>query len=134
MASTDDILSLFHQCFDYSSTVYADYAKRTDSVLSGKETDISSIELLLDSLLDFCFDDRFVYLYKRICRYLLPNYPQLVGEHITIFKKLYGDDIMDIVDGVKLFLVILGSYTRQLGSVAFAVDMNTATADRTLRV
>ena len=61
MASTDDILSLFHQCFDYSSTVYADYAKRTDSVLSSKETDISS------------------------------------GEHITIFKKLYGDDIMDTV-------------------------------------
>ena len=61
MASTDDILSLFHQCFDYSSTFYADYAKRTYSVLSSKETDISS------------------------------------GEHNTIFKKLYGDDIMDTV-------------------------------------
>ena len=95
MASADDILSLYSQCFEFSSSVYEDYAKRTDDVLSGKQTNISNIELLMDYLVDFCFDPRFVFLYKRICKYLLPKYPKLVCEHIAIIKQLSGDEIME---------------------------------------
>lgn len=97
MEGYDDILALFEKCYEFTASVYSDYEKRTEDILSGKETDICAIELLLDSLMDFCFDHRFVCLYKRICRHLLPKHPQLVCEHIALFKKLYGDEIMETV-------------------------------------
>ena len=44
------------------------------------------IERIMDGLLDFCDDEKFLALYKDLCRHVYNQYPQLVGEHINLFR------------------------------------------------
>lgn len=75
-----------------SSQAYQEYSSLVCQVESGDLVDETSIERLLDSLMDFCPDARFLDLYKRTCRHIIKRYPLLVQEHIQIYRKLYGDE------------------------------------------
>ena len=79
------IIYLLGACYNAVTPIYHDYREKTEEIISGKITDIDRIEHFLDTLMDFYFDHRFVYLYKRICRYLLPKYPQIISEHVKFF-------------------------------------------------
>lgn len=91
------IIYLLGACYNAVTPIYHDYREKTEEIISGKITDIDRIEPFLDTLMDFYFDHRFVYLYKRICRYLLPKYPQIISEHVKFFIELYGDGIMQTI-------------------------------------
>ena len=91
------IIYLLGACYNGVTPIYHDYRKITEDIISGKITDIGRIERFLDTLMDFFFDHRFVYLYKRICRHLLPKYPQVIGEHVKLFIELYGDGIVQTI-------------------------------------
>lgn len=92
-----EIIKLLGECYKATTPIYYDYRQKTEDIISGKITDINRIEFFLDTLMDFHFDHRFVYLYKRICRYLLPKYPQIISEHVKFFIELYGDGIMQTI-------------------------------------
>ena len=91
------IIYLLGACYKMVEPIYHDYRQITEDIVSGKITDIGRIERFLDTLMDFYFDHRFVYLYKRICRYLMPKYPQMIGEHVKLFIELYGDGIVQTI-------------------------------------
>ena len=91
------IIYLLGACYNGVRPIYNDYREKTEEIISGKITDIDCIEHFLDSLMEFYFDHRFVYLYRRICRYLLPKYPQVIGEHVKLFIELYGDGTMSTI-------------------------------------
>lgn len=40
----------------------------------------------MDGLLDFGDDLRFLEIYKRLCRYIFYKHPQMVGEHIYLWR------------------------------------------------
>ncbi|MBQ7960192.1 MAG: hypothetical protein IJ285_03140 [Clostridia bacterium] len=45
----------------------------------------------MDGLLDFCDDECFLQLYKRLCRYVYDTFPQMVGEHINLFRMQFEE-------------------------------------------
>lgn len=63
-------------------TAYVQYSSCVDAILRDELTDIVRIEKIMDGLCDFGDDERFLELYKRLCRHIYRRYPQLVGEHI----------------------------------------------------
>lgn len=95
--NTGDWINLLSMFYNATTPIYRDYRDRAEDIITGKVTDIDKIEHFLDTLISFYFDHRFVYLYKRICRYLLPKYPQIISEHIKLFIELYGDGIMQTI-------------------------------------
>ncbi len=62
---------------------YCWYYLSVDSILKGEITDIKQIELIMDGLVDFGNEERFVELYKTLCRHIYRQYPELVGEHVS---------------------------------------------------
>ncbi len=63
-------------------TAYVQYSACVDAILRDELTDVVQIEKIMDGLCDFGDDERFLELYKRLCRHIYRRYPQLVGEHI----------------------------------------------------
>lgn len=71
---------------------YVQYSSCVDAILRDELTDIVQIEKVVDGLCDFGADERFLELYKRLCRHIYQRYPQLVGEHICwAWRQIWAD-------------------------------------------
>lgn len=68
---------------------YKQYSSLVQQTLREQITDIQSIEKIMDGLLDFCDEERFIEIYRQLCRHVYHKYPELVGEHIAIFRAQF---------------------------------------------
>lgn len=71
--------------------IYKHYANAVALVISEKITKESEIERIMDGLLDFGDDENFLILYKKLCRHVYNIYPQMVGEHIALFRMQFEE-------------------------------------------
>lgn len=69
----------------------AQYTALVDSAVAGHITDERELEHIMDGLLDFGDDLRFLEIYKRLCRYIFYKHPQMVGEHIYLWRMKHRD-------------------------------------------
>ena len=79
MGSISGIMAELNALMD---AAYVQYSSCVDAIVRNELTDIVQIEKVMDGLCDFGDDERFLELYKRLCRHIYRRYPQLVGEHI----------------------------------------------------
>ena len=72
---------------------YNQYAQAVDGILANRLADEKQIEHLLDGILDFGDDQRFVELSKKLCRHIFYQYPQLVGDFVYSYRLLFDDKV-----------------------------------------
>ena len=70
---------------------YHQYSYAVDEVLVDRITDEKQIECILDGIIDFGGDSRFVELSKKLCRHIYYKYPQLVGDFVSMFRLLFEE-------------------------------------------
>ncbi|MEE0741715.1 MAG: restriction endonuclease subunit S [Emergencia sp.] len=80
--------NLFHQLMALHKDAYNLYKEQTDTICS-RDASSDEVEHLLDYMLDFCMDEKFLQLFKRICRRYYSKYPQMITFEINSYKKLY---------------------------------------------
>ena len=68
------------------------YTRLVDQVAVGIITDERDIERIMDGLADFGDFPECLNEYRRLCRLVYYKYPQLVGEHIALFRMLCAPD------------------------------------------
>ena len=88
----EDISALVSQLEEQKKIIYNHYVQAVASVLSGGITVETDIEKIMDGLLDFGDDERFLALYKKLCRHVYDAYPQMVGEHIHLFRMQFAEE------------------------------------------
>jgi len=72
-------------------SAFAQYSALVDSVLRDEITNQQQLERIMDGLLDFCDEERFLQIYKMLCRHIFYRYPQMVGEHVALFRAQFED-------------------------------------------
>lgn len=87
-----ELRSLIAQFEEQKKQIYAHYHQMVDDVLKDRITTEREIETIMDGLLDFCDDERFLALYKGLCRHVYYKYPQLVGEHVNLFRLQFEEN------------------------------------------
>jgi ParB family chromosome partitioning protein len=70
---------------------YRQYSYAVDEVLADHITDEKQIERILDGIIDFGDDMRFIKLSKKLCRHIYYRYPQLVGDFVSMFRLLFEE-------------------------------------------
>ena len=70
---------------------YVQYSHLVDVVLEGALTDEKQIEHILDGILDFGDDLRFLDLSKILCRHIYYQYPQLVGNFVHMYRAMFEE-------------------------------------------
>lgn len=68
---------------------YSQYSALVNQVLNDQITDERRLEQIMDGLVDFCDEERFLALYRSLCRHIYYRYPQLVGEHVALFRAQF---------------------------------------------
>ncbi len=63
-----------------------------DDIIVSNSKDEKHIELTLDRLLDFCYDDENLLLYKKLCRYYLTINPIATEDYVKFYFEMYGED------------------------------------------
>ena len=70
-------------------TAYQQYSVLVDAVVNNCLTDQQEIERIMDGLADFGDDLEFLELYRKLCRHVYYTYPEMVGEHVSLFRALF---------------------------------------------
>ena len=83
------LVALFEE---QKNQIYVHYQQMVANVLTARITSEREIEAIMDGLLDFCDDQRFLALYKSLCRHVYYKHPQLVGEHVNLFRLQFEEN------------------------------------------
>lgn len=68
---------------------FQQYSALVQMVLREQISDTQSIEKIMDGLLDFCDEKRFIGIYRQLCRHVYYKHPMLVGKHIALFRAQF---------------------------------------------
>lgn len=71
---------------------YSQFSVFVDDVISGRLTNIYTIERTMDYMVDFGFDERIETIYKKLCRFLYPQYPKMVTDHVKFYLETNRED------------------------------------------
>lgn len=68
------------------------YEQEVDAVIREQSRSPERIERLLDGMLDFCFDEEMVALYKKICRYYFVIAPDTTVSYIYAYRDMWDNE------------------------------------------
>ena len=87
----DDVEVIVKKIKELHNLAYGQYSRLVDAVLAGSLTDEKQIERILDGILDFGDDLRFLELSKKLCRHIYYRYPHLVGNFVNLYRLLFEE-------------------------------------------
>ena len=88
LAEIDEVVKQIKGLYDLA---YTQYSHAVDEVILGHLTDEKQIEHILDGIIDFGDDLRFLELSKKLCRHIYYEYPQLVGNFVHMYRALFEE-------------------------------------------
>jgi len=68
------------------------YKLEVDEIIRSKTTNDNKIQLTLDYMLSFCFDDQMLLLYKKLCRYYWHLNPQATADYINYYREMWDEE------------------------------------------
>lgn len=77
---------------------YTSYLPVVEGIINSKETDNNRIELTLDYMLEFCFDEKVLALYKKLCRYYVNINPQGTVDYIQYYRERWDEESLEKED------------------------------------
>ena len=71
------------------------YAGEVESILNEKTRDAARIAHCLDGLLDFCFNDEALALYKKLCRYYYDIDPVATASYVNAYRDMWDSPLSE---------------------------------------
>jgi hypothetical protein len=68
------------------------YSFEVESILRDQCREPQRIERLLDGMLDFCFDDEMLCLYKKLCRYYFKIDPVATASYVYAYREMWDEE------------------------------------------
>ena len=87
----EDVEVIVRKIKELHDLAYVQYSQLVDAVLAGSLTDEKQIEHILDGIIDFGDDLRFLELSKKLCRHIYYQYPQLVGSFVNMYRMMFEE-------------------------------------------
>ena len=81
---------------DLNKQAYNEYKPRVDDIIVNKRTSQKEVEWLLSQMLDFCFDDKVLSLFKTLCRYYWDINPQATVDYIRYYREMWEEESQNL--------------------------------------
>ena len=69
-----------------------EYTAQVNAIIQGQCKDAQHIEHVLTWMLDFCFDDRMLELFKKLCRYYYRIDPEATASYVYFYRDMWDSD------------------------------------------
>lgn len=70
---------------------YDQFKQITENLITSKTDDINQISYTLDFMLDFCFDDKILQLYRKLCRYLYSINANAAIDYVNTYRQIWDE-------------------------------------------
>ncbi len=67
------------------------YSAEVEAIMKAQSRDSRHIERCLDRMLDFCFDDGMLVLYKKLCRYYFAIDPEATVSYVYAYREMWEE-------------------------------------------
>ena len=67
------------------------YSAEVEVIMKVQSRDPIRIERCLDGMLDFCFDDGMLELYKKLCRYYFDIDPEAAVSYVNAYREMWDE-------------------------------------------
>jgi hypothetical protein len=67
------------------------YLAEVEVILKTQSSDSRHIERCLDGMLDFCFDDEMLALYKKLCRYYYEIDTEAAVSYVQVYREMWDE-------------------------------------------
>jgi hypothetical protein len=74
-----------------SKQAYQAYLPLVEGIIESKSRDVEQIEHLLDGMLGFCFDEKMLGLFKRLCRHYYFIDPVATAAHVYAYREMWDE-------------------------------------------
>lgn len=68
------------------------YEPLVTNIIATQNKDVNHICYTMDFMLDFCFDDKMLLLYRRLCHYLLDIDPQATASYVQAYRDMWDEE------------------------------------------
>lgn len=68
------------------------YSVEVESIIRERDHDTKRIELCLDYMLGFCFDDGMLAIYKKLCRYYYDINPESTVYYVNEYREMWDTE------------------------------------------
>ena len=87
----EEIKKLIENRGQLAKQAFEQYEPLVNSIITSQNKDVNYISLTLDYMLDFCFDDNMLLLYRRLCLYLLDIDPEATTSYIQAYREMWDE-------------------------------------------
>ena len=84
-----DIKAIVKQFSNLANEALKVYTPIVNEIIEKQNQDENHIQRTLDYLLDFCFDEKMLTLYRRLCRYYWDINPHATANYIDYYREMY---------------------------------------------
>jgi hypothetical protein len=67
------------------------YSAEVEAILREQSRDSRRIERCLDGMLDFCFDDEILVLFKKLCRHYFEIDPEATVSYVQVYREMWDE-------------------------------------------
>ena len=71
------------------------YSAEVEAILKAQLRDSIRIERCLDGMLDFCFDDKVLVLYKKLCHYYFDIDSKATVSYVNAYREMWDEQKFD---------------------------------------
>ncbi|MEI7501366.1 MAG: hypothetical protein WCK84_13080 [Bacteroidota bacterium] len=75
-----------------SRQALSEYSVLVENIIVSKTIDQNRIEHTLDGILDFCFEDQMLLLFKKLCRYYFTINPHATASYVNIYREMWDNE------------------------------------------
>lgn len=88
--TTESIKTIAEKLRELSTKAIPHLESEVHSLIHNAENDEQRIENLLDELLNYCYDEKVLMLFKELCRYYLVLNPEAVTSYVQFYREMWG--------------------------------------------
>lgn len=100
----EEIIKLAESHNQLAQQAHQQYEPMVNSLIATKTSDVNQISHTLDFMLDFCFDDQILQLYRKLCRYMYGLDQESAAFYVNAYRdmwdeegKMFGNDKKEVI-------------------------------------
>lgn len=88
----EEISKLLENHKSLALQAHEQYSPLVTSIIASRTKDVNYICHTLDGILDFCYNDQMLLLYRRLCRYLFDIDQQAAVDYVNIYREMWDEE------------------------------------------
>lgn len=88
----EEIKKLAQMQNQLAQQAYTAYVPLVENIIASQIKDVNQISLTLDYMLDFCFDDKILTLYRKLCRYLCGIDQETTAYYVNAYRERWDEE------------------------------------------